>query len=64
MAGLLQPVAAPAHLDVSAGEQVTLRCGKASLTLTAPGKVLLRGAYVSSRSSGVNRIVGRSVQID
>jgi hypothetical protein len=45
-------------------KEIVLRCGKASLTLTRAGKVLLRGAYVSSRSSGVNRIRGGSVQIN
>src|SRR5262245_52523221 len=38
------------------GEQeVTLQCGKASITLTSAGKVLIKGEYVLSRSSGVNR---------
>jgi len=45
-------------------EEIVLRCGKASLVLTRAGKVLLRGAYVSSRSSGVNRVKGGSVQIN
>ncbi|MES2355105.1 MAG: DUF6484 domain-containing protein [Pseudomonadota bacterium] len=48
----------------SAKEQLVLKCGKASITLTAAGKVLIRGAYVLSRSSGVNRIKGGSVQIN
>jgi hypothetical protein len=45
-------------------EEITLRCGQASVTLTRAGKILLRGAYISSRSSGVNRIKGGSVQIN
>ncbi len=45
-------------------DEIVLRCGKASITLTKTGKILLRGAYVSSRSSGVNRIKGGSVQIN
>jgi hypothetical protein len=49
---------------VEAQEELVLRCGKASITLTKAGKVLIRGAYVSSRSSGVNRIKGGSVQIN
>jgi hypothetical protein len=49
---------------VSAKEQLVLRCGKASITLTKEGKVLIQGAYVSSRSSGVNRIKGGSVQLN
>ena len=52
------------RLMVSAKEQLVLRCGKASITLTKEGKVLIQGAYVSSRSTGVNRIKGGSVQLN
>lgn len=52
------------RLIVSAKEQVVIRCGKASITLTKPGKVLIQGSYVLSRSSGVNRIKGGSVQLN
>jgi len=54
----------PEALVLTAGREITLRCGKASITLTSAGKVLLRGAYLLSRSSGVNRIKGGSVQIN
>jgi hypothetical protein len=52
------------RLTVTAKARLVLRCGKASLTLTKSGKVLLQGTYVSSCSSGVNRIEGGSVQIN
>ena len=52
------------RLVVTAQEQLVLRCGKASITLTKAGKVLIQGAYVSNRSSGVIRIKGGSVQIN
>lgn len=52
------------ELVLTAPEQITLRCGKSSITLTKAGKLLLRGAYLLSRSSGVNRIKGGSVQIN
>ena len=52
------------EVSLSAARQITLQCGKASITLTRAGKVLIRGAYVSTRSSGVNRIKGGSVQIN
>ena len=60
---------ATAELDgesivLSARQNITLKCGKASITLTKSGKVILRGAYLLSRSSGVNRIKGGSVQIN
>jgi len=49
---------------VVAKEQLVLRCGKASITLTKAGKVLIQGSYVLSRSSGVNRIKGGSIQLN
>jgi hypothetical protein len=60
---------AVAHLDgerleFCAQRELVLRCGKASITLTRAGKVIIRGTYLSSRSSGVNRIKGGSVQIN
>jgi hypothetical protein len=52
------------RLIVTAREQLVLRCGDARITLTKAGKVLIEGKFVSSRSSGVNRIKGGSVQIN
>lgn len=52
------------QLVFTAEEEIVFRCGEASITLTRAGKVLIRGAYLLSRSSGVNRIKGGSVQIN
>jgi hypothetical protein len=52
------------RLTFAAEREIVLRCGKASITLTRDGKVLIRGAYLLSRSSGVNRIKGGSVQLN
>jgi Domain of unknown function (DUF6484) len=52
------------RLLVSAKEQLVFRCGKASITLTKAGKVLIHGSYVLTRSTGVNRIKGGSVQLN
>lgn len=52
------------RVTLSAKKEIVLRCGKASITLTRAGKVLIRGAYLLNRSSGVNRIKGGSVQIN
>ena len=41
-------------LEFKAEKQIVLRCGDASITLTRAGKVLIRGKYVLSSSSGVN----------
>jgi len=49
---------------LTASREIVLQCGRASLVLTRAGKVLVRGAYVSLRSSGMQRITGASVQIN
>lgn len=49
---------------LQANQEIVLRCGKASITLTRAGKIIIRGAYILNRSSGVNRIKGGSVQIN
>ena len=53
-----------ARMVVSASEQLVLRCGRASITLTKAGKVLIDGHYVLSQSSGVNRVKGGSVLLN
>ena len=45
-------------------EEIVLTCGESSITLTKAGKILIRGKYLVSRSSGVNRILGGSVQVN
>jgi hypothetical protein len=52
------------RLELKAEREIVLRCGKASITLTRAGKILLRGAYLFSRSTGVNKIKGGSVQLN
>lgn len=52
------------RLEFKAEKEIVLRCGKSSITLTKAGKIILRGAYLLSRSSGVNRIKGGSVQLN
>lgn len=62
--GLVEADVDGERLIVSAREQLVLRCGKASITLTKSGKVLIQGSYLLSRSSGVNRIKGGAVQLN
>jgi hypothetical protein len=52
------------RLTVTATDQLVLRCGKASLSMTKEGKVVIYGTYISSRSTGVHRIKGGSVEIN
>ena len=52
------------RLTIEGQREVVLKCGEASITLTRAGKVLIRGTYVLSRSSGANRIKGASVDVN
>jgi len=52
------------RLTFTAKKEIVLKCGKASITLTKAGKILIRGAYLLSRSSGANRVKGGSVQLN
>jgi hypothetical protein len=49
---------------VEASQEIVLRCGDASITLTKGGKVLIKGTYVLSRSSGYNKLKGAAVEIN
>jgi hypothetical protein len=68
LVGLLQP-AATVEVDgatqvISARDTLTLRCGKASITLTADGRVTIRGTDILTRAEGANRMQGASVQLN
>jgi hypothetical protein len=52
------------RLTITAEKEIVLQCGKASVTLTKDGKILVRGTYLSSRSSGPNLLKGASVQLN
>ncbi len=52
------------RVALTAEKELILTCGKASITLTAAGKILIRGTYLLTRSSGLNRIRGGSVEIN
>ncbi len=67
--GLLQPPALLVETDgarqvIAARDTLTLRCGKASLTLEADGRVTIRGTDLLSRAEGANRVQGASVQLN
>lgn len=47
-----------------AQDEMVFKCGESSITLTKSGKVMIRGKYLLNRSSGVNRIMGGSVQVN
>lgn len=49
---------------IEAKEELVLRCGEASITLSKNGKIAIRGKYILNRATGVNRILGGSVQVN
>jgi hypothetical protein len=51
------------HL-IEAEREIVLRCGDASITLTRAGKVIIKGNYILSRSSGYNKIKGAAIDIN
>jgi hypothetical protein len=52
------------RLVLRAEREIVLECGDASITLTRAGKVLIRGKYVLSQSSGYNRLKGAVIDIN
>ena len=52
------------RIVLSAGKEVVLRCGKASISLTADGRVVIKGADVVSSAGRTNRIRGGTVRIN
>jgi hypothetical protein len=49
---------------IEAEREIVLRCGDASITLTRAGKVIIKGNYILSRSSGYNKIKGAAIDIN
>ncbi|EXI64482.1 MAG: hypothetical protein AW08_03671 [Candidatus Accumulibacter adjunctus] len=49
---------------VTAEREIVLRCGDASITLTRAGKVIIKGNYILSRSTGCNKIKGAAIDIN
>jgi hypothetical protein len=52
------------RVRLTAQDEIVLECGSASVTLRRNGRVVIRGAYVETRSDGTNRIKGGQVQIN
>lgn len=50
--------------DIKANDKIELQCGKASLTLSADGKIELRGTKIVTHSTGLNHIRGASVKLN
>ncbi|MEY4511635.1 MAG: hypothetical protein RLZZ450_3757 [Pseudomonadota bacterium] len=49
---------------LEAQDEVVLRCGKSSITLRRNGRIIIRGSYVESDATGVNRVRGATVRLN
>jgi len=61
---LSELVVAGKRIELTGEEEIVLKCGQSSITMTRSGKILIRGKYISTRSTGAHRIKGGSVQIN
>ena len=52
------------RVKIVAKDEIVLECGQASITLRRNGKVIVRGTYVETHSTGTNRVKGGQVRIN
>jgi len=52
------------RLEFHAKKEIVFRCGDASITLTRAGKILIRGKYLLSSSSGVHMLKGAVIHLN
>jgi hypothetical protein len=60
----LEAVVDAERIVLSGQREVVLRCGKASIVLSADGSVVIKGAQLLTSATGVHRIRGGAVQIN
>lgn len=51
-------------IDLAAADEITLTCGKASITLRRDGKIVIKGVHILSHASGVSRIRGGTIELN
>jgi hypothetical protein len=54
----------PRQFKVEAAESIELTCGQSTLSMDKNGKIVLRGADITTRAFGANKIKGSSVRIN
>jgi hypothetical protein len=52
------------RLRIEGREEITIRCGKGSITIREDGKIFIRGTNIISRATQVNKIKGGAVRIN
>jgi hypothetical protein len=51
-------------LTLEAADEITITCGKSSITLRRDGRVTIKGTELVSRASGTNKVRGAVVKIN
>ena len=64
VAGQVEVDADGRRVVVTAQHELVLKCGRASITLSKSGRIVIAGEEVSTRAIGLNRVLGGSVQIN
>jgi uncharacterized protein involved in type VI secretion and phage assembly len=52
------------HVSLDAKQELVLRCGEASVTLRADGRIVIKGMEIVSRARGTHKVKGASVLIN
>lgn len=52
------------HVQLSAMRELSLRCGSASITMTADGRVTIKGRQITSQATGAHRIRGGTIKLN
>ena len=60
----LEPARHSNELVLETKKELTLVCGKSSITLRSDGRIIVKGVEILSRASRTNKIRGASVQIN
>jgi hypothetical protein len=51
-------------LVLEAGKEIVIQCGEGSITVSADGRIAIKGSHLLSRAKGINKIKGGSVAIN
>lgn len=52
------------RVQITAGDRLELKCGKATILMEADGRITIRGAHITSHASGAQRIRGGSINLN
>lgn len=58
------PARKPEKLTLEAGKEIVIKCGEGTITVSADGKIAIKGTHLLSRAKGINKIKGGSVAIN